>query len=192
MEGGIVVYVINICLFFLPTFFRSLHILFLHFLSGKAAGNDKRLLKQLEIKFAKESIESGSEDLDLSSTSIISTTSSTSPQSSQNNVLSNGINLKTFYFLISTMNNMFPDYDFSEIPSEVFLKIKSLTSLMNNLNTSIFNTGIDRNTTTFADFTRKMWNCMDDAVGGLEESEIFSFNPEPFEIDDPFRDRGTM
>lgn len=91
------------------------------------------------------------------------------------------------------MNNMFPDYDFSEIPSEAFKRISSLPILRNHFNTSIFNTGIDRNTTTFADFTRKMWDCMDEAVGGLDESEIFSFEPEPFEIDDPFRDqRGIM
>lgn len=87
---------------------------------------------------------------------------------------------------------MFPDYDFSEIPSEVFCRITSLSTFINHVNTSIFNTGIDRNTQTFADFTRKMWNCMDEAVGGLDDSEIFTFDPDPFEIDDPFRERGTM
>ena len=87
---------------------------------------------------------------------------------------------------------MFPDYDFTEIPSESFQRITSLANLRNHFNTSIFNTGINSNTTSFADFTRKMWDCMDEAVGGLEESEVFSFDPEPFEIDDPFRERGTM
>lgn len=87
---------------------------------------------------------------------------------------------------------MFPDYDFSEIPVDAFKRINQLASLRNHFNTSIFNTGIDRNTTSFADFTRKMWDCMDEAVGGLEESEIFTFDPESFEIDDPFRERGAM
>lgn len=90
------------------------------------------------------------------------------------------------------MNNMFPDYDFAEIPSEAFHRINSVSNLRNHFNTSIFNTGINSNTTSFADFTRNMWDCMDEAVGGLEESETFSFDPEPFEIDDPFRERGTM
>lgn len=126
------------------------------------------------------------EDLDLSSTSL------NSNASSSNTIKLNGISLKTLYYLISTMNNMFPDYDFTEIPYEAFLKISSLTNLRNNFNTSIFNSGINSNTSNFADFTRKMWDCMDEAVGGLEESEIFSFDPEPFEIDDPFRERGTM
>lgn len=94
------------------------------------------------------------------------------------------------------MNNMFPDYDFSDIPSEAFNRIITLPSLINHFNTSIFNTGIDRNTTSFTDFTRQMWDCIDEAVGGLEESDIFTFGPEPatdsYEIDDPFRERGTM
>lgn len=127
--------------------------------------------------------ESGSEDVDNSNIN----------NTAHNLSSTNHINLKTFYFLISTMNNMFPDYDFSEIPSEAFTRITSLSTLINHFNTSIFNTGIDRNTMTFAEFTRKMWNCMDDSVGGLDESEIFTFDPEPFELDDPFRDqRGTM
>ena len=157
---------------------------------GKAAGNDKRLLKQLESKFVNvgNSGDSGeSEDLETNF-----------PNNNSNTILnsSNGITLKTFYYLISTMNNMFPDYDFSDIPSEAFNRILTLPSLINHFNTSIFNTGINRNTTSFADFTRQMWDCMDEAVGGLEESEIFTFDPDPatdsYEIDDPFRERGTM
>ena len=132
------------------------------------------------------------EDLDLSSSSLNSNNSGASASVKASSILLNGTSLKTLYYLISTMNNMFPDYDFTEIPSEAFLRITSLSSLRNHFNTSIFNTGINSNTATFADFTRNMWDCMDEAVGGLEESEIFSFDPEPFEIDDPFRERGTM
>ena len=92
------------------------------------------------------------------------------------------------------MNNMFPDYDFSDIPSDAFNRITSLPSLTTHFNTSIFNTGINRNTTSFADFTRQMWDCINEAVGGLDESEIFTFDPatDSYEIDDPFRERGTM
>lgn len=187
---------------------------------GKAAGNDKRLLKQLESKFnlptsitAETSIKKNrnsstpvtsfnefedlentrAKSLDSSSISLFSNSNSPSPSPSQHIInLTSGLNVKTFYYLISTMNNMFPDYDFSQIPSEVFIRTTSLPTLINHFNTSIFNTGIDRNTTTFADFTRRMWNCMNEAVGSLEESEIYSFDSEAFEIDDPFRERGTM
>lgn len=171
---------------------------------GKAAGNDKRLLKQLETKFNISKDHSAtitdSEDNDtiISTTNTNNATSSptTSPTNGSSTILNsgNGISLKNFYYLISTMNNMFPDYDFSDIPAEAFHRINSLPSLINHFNTSIFNTGINRNTSTFADFTRQMWDCMDEAVGGLEESEIFSFDPanESYEVDDPFRERGTM
>ena len=125
-----------------------------------------------------------------STTSTNTNTINTAPSTIINSIT--GLSLKTFYYLISTMNNMFPDYDFSDIPPESFIKITSLSSLINHFNTSIFNTGIDRNTKSFSDFTRQMWDCMNEAVGGLDESLIFSFNPEPYEIDDPFRERGTM
>lgn len=217
---------------------------------GKAAGNDKRLLKQLESKFnipissnptdntdfdANTNIntnttiyntntnftssgESEEIDMDIDINTVTTRTQSarkirnsntkilklpptptkssafiTVGSPSQHVInLASGIKVKTFYYLISTMNNMFPDYDFSQIPSEVFIRTTSLPTLINHFNTSIFNTGIDRNTTTFADFTRRMWNCMSEAVGSLEDSEIFSFDSESFEIDDPFRERGTM
>ena len=173
---------------------------------GKAAGNDKRLLKQLESKFnspttitaetKNRNSSTPAEDLENIQTKTTLNSNSISLFSNSNSQhiinLSNGMNVKTFYYLISTMNNMFPDYDFSQIPSEVFIRTTSLPTLINHFNTSIFNTGIDRNTATFADFTRRMWNCMNEAVGSLEESEIFSFDSEAFEIDDPFRERGTM
>lgn len=148
-------------------------------------------MKQLEFKFISSSTsgsgDSGeSEDLELNfpNNNISNTVLNTN----------NGITLKTFCYLISTMNNMFPDYDFADIPSEAFNRIKTLPTLISHFNTSIFNTGINRNTSSFADFTRQMWDCMDEAVGGLEESEIFTFDPatDSYEIDDPFRERGTM
>lgn len=120
---------------------------------------------------------------------------SASPSSAAQTInMSNGgtMSVKTFYYLISTMNNMFPDYDFSDIPVDAFTRITQLSGLRNHFNASLFNTGIDRNTTSFSNFTSKMWSCMDDAVGGLEESEMFTFDPDSFEIDDPFRERGTM
>ena len=177
---------------------------FTNIFSGKAAGNDKRLLKQLETKFNivkdHNSTITDSEDneptFNNNSTSNINTTTTTSPTNGSSTILNltNGISLKNFYYLISTMNNMFPDYDFSDIPAEAFHRIYSLSSLISHFNTSIFNTGINSNISSFADFTRQMWDCMDEAVGGLEESEIFSFDPatESYEVDDPFRERGTM
>jgi hypothetical protein len=106
----------------------------------------------------------------------------------------NGLSLKTFYYLISTMNNMFPDYDFSDIPTEAFNRISNLASFRTHFNTSIFNTGLDRNTSSFNEFTGQMWECMDVAVGGVKESEIFTFDPatDSYEIDDPFSERGAM
>lgn len=169
---------------------KIIHILYL----GKAAGNDKRLLKQLELKFNINKDRDGlGNNVESADSEDIETLS---PNNGSATILhsSNGISLKTFYYLISTMNNMFPDYDFSDLPADAFNRITSLSGLKTHFNTSIFNTGINNNTNSFADFTRQMWGCMDEAVGGLDESEIFSFDPviDAYEIDDPFRERGTM
>lgn len=113
------------------------------------------------------------------------------------------------------MNNIFPDYDFrywttaffnecsfvivitvslfvSDVPTNVFSRNLSLSSLINHVNTSIFNTGVNRNTTNFSEFSSKMWDCIDEAVGGLTDCSIYSYDPEPFELEDPFKERGTM
>ncbi len=101
----------------------------------KAAGNDKKLLKQLENKFSPNTDGADSEDTTEgpTSTPIKSKTkfflrsfstcqfleltkehSETCPGSPSQAIInsSNGLNVKTFYYLISTMNNVFPDYDF--------------------------------------------------------------------------------
>jgi hypothetical protein len=104
-----------------------------------------------------------------------------------------GLSLKAFYYLVSTMNIMFPDYDFSEAPPEVFSRPSSLHQLITHINTSIFNTGLDRNTTAFSDFCRQLWDCIDSAMGGLDQCDIYTFKPEGLDVmDDPFRERGTM
>ena len=103
------------------------------------------------------------------------------------------LSLKSFYYLISTMNNMFPDYEFADLPPQVFTRHHSLPNLVKHVNTAIFNLGLDTSFNASNDFCRKMWDCINDAVGGLEDCEVFSFNTDGLDtIDDPFKERGTM
>lgn len=80
----------------------------------------------------------------------------------------------------------------SDVPPEVFVRQASLSNVMNHVNISLFNTGINRNTSSFSEFSHQMWECIASAVGELDECEIYSYLPELYELDDPFRERGTM
>jgi hypothetical protein len=85
-------------------------------LIGKAAGQDKKLLRKLAQKFpdgiSDETLREFS--LDEYSANISSSPGGSAPMSSSNSEpLKHLMPLKLFYFLVSTMNLMFPDYDFS-------------------------------------------------------------------------------
>ena len=70
--------------------------------TGKAAGEDKKLYKSLENKF--------SEDLDDYQDGGLSIVSPFGP-------LTQNASRKTLYYLISTLNSSFPDYDFRWAPN---------------------------------------------------------------------------
>lgn len=70
-----------------------------------------------------------------------------------------------------------------------------LDAVKQSVNLSITGTASNRSTTgPMAEFCRKLWDAVDDAVGGLNDiTAILSFAPDALEIDDPFReDRGCM
>lgn len=70
-----------------------------------------------------------------------------------------------------------------------------LDAIKQSVNSSITGTASNRSTTgPMAAFCRKLWDAVDDAVGGLNDiTAILSFSPDALEIDDPFReDKGCM
>lgn len=90
------------------------------------------------------------------------------------------------------MNLVFPDYDFSDLAPDVFLLRPSLAQVVQHINTTLFNTGVNRNLASFGDFSGKMWERIDGAIG-LADSEIYSFSSQDFDtLEDPFWERGCM
>ena len=85
-------------------------------LLGKAAGQDKKLLKKLAQKYPEGIFDDISRDLSMDegpTGNIPSSPGGPALWSSSNaEVVKHGMPLKLFYFLVSTMNLMFPDYDF--------------------------------------------------------------------------------
>ena len=87
---------------------------------GKAAGNDKKLLQQLIKKYPAGLTDDLTADLASDSMSLPNSFFASSPvkgqvhpESSTPDTQNATMPLKAFYFLVSTMNLMFPDYDFS-------------------------------------------------------------------------------
>lgn len=86
----------------------------------KAAGNDKKLLKHLESKFTPEETTDKSKCYSARASSKLSLEDENQASSPSQAIINaqSGLNVKTFYYLISTMNNMFPDYDFRQVEND--------------------------------------------------------------------------
>ena len=67
-----------------------------------------------------------------------------------------------------------------------------VTAVINHVNTTLFNTGVNKNYESFAEFTKQMWACIDQAIE-IHESDIFTFEPAKGpEMDDPFAEKDSM
>jgi len=100
-----------------------------------------------------------------------------------------GLTLKLLYYLIATMNQVFPDYDFSNVHPNAFVPV-SVEEAVNRVETTLFNAGVDK----VGEFTRRLWERMDGAIG-LRECEAYTFvedGLEEEEGEDPFWELGCM
>jgi len=100
------------------------------------------------------------------------------------------LNDKILYYLVSTMNLSFPDYDFSDLAREHFIALDSLSDVVNSINTTLFNIGINKNMSSFSDLSKRLWDCLDDVIG-LVECSIFSFLLD-LNDSDPFCEEDTI
>lgn len=93
------------------------------------------------------------------------------------------------------INNNIMNDPFSDVNPSVFTFHHDMDAVKQSVNSSITGTASNRSTTgPMAAFCRKLWDSVDDALGGLSDiTAILSFSPDALEIDDPFReDRGCM
>lgn len=99
--------------------------------------------------------------------------------------------LKLLYYLIATMNLVFPDYDFSDLPPDAF-RAEELPAVVAHVNTTLFNTGLNKNVTRFEEFSSRMWNCVDEAIS-LSDCKVYTYVSRDFDtLDDPFWERGCV
>eukprot|EP01134_Creolimax_fragrantissima_P002770 CFRG2770T1 len=92
---------------------------------------------------------------------------------------------KTIYFLMSTLNASFPDYDFSDMDSQQLSREQDLTAVVNVVNTQLQEAIGDeyvRNQTA-------LWAAIDAEID-LEKCEIYSYSHH--DDNDPFGEMGIL
>ena len=104
---------------------------------------------------------------------------------------SGGMSVKLFYYLVATMNLIFPDYDFGDMDVHAFRMHPSLQTIINHVNMTLFSM-ISRRV-AMEEFTGRLWERVDGAIN-LSDCEIYSFVPDDSteELEDPFWERGCI
>jgi len=137
--------------------------------SGKKAGSvDKKLYWSLEQQY-----------------SGLAQSPNLEPECSPFGPLSNRSSRKILIFLISTMNHSFPDFDFSNVKADDFLKEVSYHLIIHFINNLLSSISLDEATK----FQNKLWTAIDHEIK-LQECSIYSFIPDP--DSDPFASEGNI
>jgi len=85
---------------------------------------------------------------------------------------------KTFFYLLSTLNAAFPDYEFSDVKPEAFSKLPGA------------NLAKARVMNRIAQFAQQIWSAIDETIQ-IEESDVYEFRPED-EGSDPYGEDATF
>ena len=127
-------------------------------LTGKAAGDDKKLGKVLARQLSK--------DLETDPTSPVLTSTPLGD-------LHDAATRRLLINLISTLNASFPDYDFSTIKPEDFLRVRDVSTAVSVANKSLAETLVPDGTPVL----EQLWAAVNEAVV-LKDCEVFSYIPD--------------
>ncbi|PAA75717.1 hypothetical protein BOX15_Mlig012659g2 [Macrostomum lignano] len=95
-----------------------------------------------------------------------------------------GISHKTLFYLISTLNSSFFDYDFTCCDSEEF----SRESLLERVQADV-DDRLGRCVPSYAGFRAAFWHTLDDEIS-LSDCDIYSYNPD--NVSDPYCSGGVL
>lgn len=103
----------------------------------------------------------------------------------EGSVLCDTIERKTLFYLISTLNAAFPDYDFATAKSDEFTKEPNLQFVTNNIDNLLSISA----TTEYGKIHDKLWLTLNSEID-LMECDIYSYNPDL--VSDPFGEDGSI
>jgi len=115
---------------------------------------------------------------DTSPSGVTSTSSNGAP-------LCDVISRKTLFYLISTLNAAFPDYDFTDTRSSEFSKEPNLQYVMNNVDSLMSVTATEH----YGKVRNSLWSTLTEEIV-LPECDIYSYNPDY--LSDPFGEDGNL
>lgn len=125
-------------------------------------------------------------------TDVPGTTSTSCPSSSVSSSVESKspfghkVSRKTLFYLISTLNaSFYPDYDFSSAAPQEFSMEPSLEWVVRSIERQLTASTKSDMGSSLA----KLWASVDDVIG-LQESEIYSYNPDP--PSDPYFEDGCL
>ena len=131
-------------------------------LTSQAAGSDKKLCKTIERTLEQRY----TEGLAKSPTSPSSLNLSKSPFGH----LGQPTTRRTFAYIVATLNASHPDHDFSSLRPFDFRKERTLSTVINSLNTTLSSQGQLN--------TNGLWDLIDRHID-LGQCEIYSYMPDP-------------
>ncbi|PIA14279.1 Maf1-domain-containing protein [Coemansia reversa NRRL 1564] len=143
--------------------------------SCKAAGTDKKLFRYLENKYQEDLEES--KGLSPEQCSLTNTISPFGP-------LTQPASRRMLFYLIGTLNASFPDYDFSSLGADQFIKEESPDYAMKSVNTTLLNVGCPATLRA-----SRMWDCIDDVIN-IDKCDVYSYAPEA--ESDPYEDEAPV
>lgn len=129
--------------------------------SCKRAGEDKKLSKSLDQKYAEDYTNEVTSSSSIGDMSRISTR-------------------KLLIDLLQTMNASFIDHDFSSVSPEAFRRVPDITAITEKINSYL-----SEITTTRPQFLRELWNAINEVMR-TDECEIYTYVPDL--NDDPLSD----
>lgn len=100
-------------------------------------------------------------------------------------VLCDTINRKTLFYLISTLNAAFPDYDFTDAKSSEFTKEPNLQFVTSNVDNLL---SVAANS-LYSKIHDKLWITLNKEIN-LMHTDIYSYNPDLGS--DPFGEEGSL
>lgn len=141
--------------------------------SCKLAGLDKKLSRSLD-----QEVQMGSSPFEMSKSPV--------------GPLSESASRKTLIYLILTLNNIYPDYDFTLLRAHHFRKEAGVSSIEETVDTHLLEVSkVWEKTPGFSEepFLDCLWNAIDQAIT-LNECDVYSYKSDG--ESDPFGEEGNI